>query len=173
MFIVRAEKKLKVVVLFKIHYGWRQTFYGAGTKESHCGTGWRLLLTHFLFLPVQLVGCTPHLSCGRVLEQTTSHFLSLLFIDCSIHAQQQSPTDSAESLRRATVACSIHSCPLGVLMSPNHCNAVLWSVRAWTCFTFIRHHFCSQCLSSLCAHPHLSMCVCDVWFSFTFASGSG
>lgn len=96
-----------------------------GTSESHCGSGWRLLLTHFLFLPVQLVGCTPHLSCGKVLEQTTSHFCSLLFISCCIHAQQQSPTDSAESLRRAAVACSIHSCPLGVLMSPNHCSAIL------------------------------------------------
>lgn len=144
-----------------------------GTDESHCGTGWRLLLTHFLFLPVQLVGFTPHLSRGKVLEPTTSQFLSLLFISCCNHAEQQRPTDSAESLRRAAVACSIPSCPLGVSMSRNHCDAILWSGRAWTGFMFIRRHCCSQCLSSLCAHPHLSMCFCVVWFSFTFASGSG
>lgn len=159
--------------IFRLTLDDAKYFSSPGTYESHCGTGWRLLLTHFLFLPVQLVGCTPHLSCGKVLEQTTSHFFSLLFISCCVHAQQQSPTDSAGSLRRAAVACNIHSCPLGVSMSSNHCNAILWSGRAWTRFMFIRHHCCSQCLSSLCAHPHILMCVCVVWFFFTFASGSG
>lgn len=51
-----------------------------GTEESRGGAGGRLPLTHFLFLLVQLVGCTPHLSCGGGFGTTTSQFLSFFII---------------------------------------------------------------------------------------------
>lgn len=138
-----------------------------GTEESRGGAGGRLPLTHFLFLLVQLVGCTPHLSCGGGFGTTTSQFLSffiilfLFFLLFLFNAQQQSSTDSAESLRRAAVACNTHSCPPGVLMRACHCTVVLWSVQAWTCFVFIRLHF-GHGVSRVSVHIFtLSMCVCD------------
>lgn len=96
--------------------------------------GSRLLLTHFLFLPVQLVGCTP---TSGLWGLWNNHFTVPFVI-----AGQQSYTDSAESLRRVPVACNTHSCRLGVLLRTYHCIVDLWSVQAWKYFMFIQSHFC-------------------------------
>lgn len=75
-----------------------------------------------------------------------------------VTAEQQSYTDSAESLRRAPVACNIHSCPLGVLMRAYHCTIDLWSVQAWKYFMFIQPHFCLD-VSRVSVHIFTCRCV--------------
>lgn len=49
-------------------------------RQRRAMAGERLLLTHFLFLPVQLVGCIPTSGCvwGGSFETTTSQFFLLL-----------------------------------------------------------------------------------------------
>lgn len=96
--------------------------------------GSRLLLTHFLFLPVQLVGCAP---TSGLWGLWNNHFTVPFVI-----AGQESYTDSAVSLRRAPVACNTYSCRLGVLLRTYHCTVDLWSVQAWKYFMFIQSHFC-------------------------------
>lgn len=102
---------------------------------------------------MHLVGCTPTTGLWGLWN---NHF-TVIFVT----AGQQSYTDSAESLRRAPVACNIHSCPLGVLLRTCLCTVDLWSVQAWKHFTLIQPPFLSWRLSSVCAHLHLLMCVCD------------
>lgn len=143
-FIVRVATLIgnKLAVLCNILWGLNQRTF-TGTKESH-GGGSRLILTHFLFLPVQLVGCTP---TSGLWGLWNNHFTVLFII-----AGQQSYTDSAESLRRAAVACGIHSSPLGV-----HCTVDLWSVQAWKYFMFIQPHFC---LDVYRVYVHIFTCRC-------------
>lgn len=129
--------------------------------------GGDFLLTHFLFLLVQLVGCAP---TSGLWGLWNNHF-TVLFVT----AGQKSYTDSAESLGRAPVACNIHSCPLGVLLRICHCHCTvdLWSVQAWKYFYVHPAPFLSWRLSSVCAHLHLSMCVCDLLPLFLHLSLTG
>lgn len=122
-----------------------------GTKES-LGAGRRLFLTHFLFLPVQLVGCPP---TSGLWGLWNNHF-TLLFCYCwaaTLHRQCRVTEESA--------SCMWHSLlPMG--------GAVEKSLHRWSLIspgmTILSVHpdpFLSWRLSSVCAHHHLSMCVCD------------
>lgn len=112
--------------------------------------GWTLLLTHFLFLPVQLVGCVPpHQGLWGLWN---NHFT----VVC-VTALQPGCTDPAESLRRVPVACDTHSGPEGVLLSRKyHCTVDLWSVQAWKV-----HPTAFLCLgvSQVSVHIFTSWCV--------------
>lgn len=99
---------------------------------------------------MQLVGCTPTSGLWGLWNK---HF-TVLFVT----AGQQSFTDSAESLRRAPVACSIHFCPFGVLLRTHHCTVDLWSVQAWKYFMFIQPHFCLG-VSQVSVHIFTCRCV--------------
>lgn len=93
----------------------------------------------------------PHLSCGSFWNNR----FTVLFVSTG----QQSHTRSAESLKRVAVACSIHSPHTGGADES-------LSLRHWSLISpgmkIRRVHpasFLSRCLSSVCAHFHLSMFV--------------
>lgn len=139
--------------------------------------GWTLLLTHFLFLPVQLVGCVPpHQGLWGLWN---NHFT----VVC-VTALQPGCTDPAESLRRVPVACDTHSGPEGVLLSRKyHCTVDLWSVQAWkvhpTAFLCLGvsqvsvHIFTSWCVGFSSSHFFFFFfCICSYVLTVNWMDGA-